>query len=55
MPYIFKEINEAFKRYEEKGEKLVILDAPTLIENGMHKDMDYVILVWKKRKRQLIY
>lgn len=45
MPYIFKEINDAFERYEAKGEKLVILDAPTLIENGMHKDMDYVILV----------
>lgn len=53
MPYIFKEINEAFKRYEEKGEKLVILDAPTLIENGMHKDMDYVILVWADTTTQI--
>ncbi|SFU54283.1 dephospho-CoA kinase [Clostridium sp. DSM 8431] len=53
MPYIFKEIDEAFKRYEEKGEKLVILDAPTLIENGMDKDMDYVILVWADTNTQI--
>ena len=53
MPYIFKEIDEAFNRYEEKGEKLVILDAPTLIENGMDKDMDYVILVWADTNTQV--
>ena len=42
MPYIIKEIEEAFKRYEENGEKLVVLDAPTFIENNIHKKMDYV-------------
>lgn len=53
MPYIFKEIEEAFDRYEKNGEKLVILDAPTLIENGMHKDMDFVMLVWADTKTQI--
>ena len=45
IPYIKKEINEAFDRYEKNGEKVVVLDAPTLIENKMHEEMDYVILV----------
>ena len=45
IPYIKDEIEEQFKRYEEKGEKVVILDAPTLIENDLHLEMDYVILV----------
>lgn len=53
MSYIFKEINEAFKRYEENGEKLVILDAPTLIENNMHKEMDFVMLVWADTTTQI--
>lgn len=48
MPYIIKEINEAFERYEKKHESLVILDAPTLIENNMHTKMDFVVLVTAK-------
>jgi len=53
MPYIINEINEAFERYEKHGEKLVILDAPTLIENGIHAEMDYVILVYADNKTQI--
>lgn len=53
MPYIFKEINEEFDRYKENGEKIVILDAPTLIENNMHTDMDYVMLVWADTTSQI--
>ena len=45
MPYIKETINKEFEKYEKSGEKLVILDAPTLIENKMHEEMDYVILV----------
>lgn len=45
IPYIKEEIETEFERYEKKGEKIVILDAPTLIENNLHLDMDYVILV----------
>lgn len=53
MPYIKAEIDSAFKRYEEKGEKIVILDAPTLLENNMHVDMDYIILVWADNNTQI--
>ncbi|WP_294157197.1 dephospho-CoA kinase [uncultured Clostridium sp.] len=45
IPYIKEEIENELKRYEKKGEKIVILDAPTLIENNLHSEMDYVILV----------
>lgn len=45
MPYIMKEINNSIKKYEKEGKDLVILDAPTLIENNFEKEMDYVILV----------
>lgn len=45
MPYIKKTIEEEIKLFEEKKEKIVILDAPTLIENDMHKEMDYIVLV----------
>ncbi|WP_294373155.1 dephospho-CoA kinase [uncultured Clostridium sp.] len=45
IPYIKEEIEEKFKEYEKKKEKVVILDAPTLIENNLHSEMDYVILV----------
>ena len=53
IPYIKKEIYESLKRYEENGASMVILDAPTLIENDLHKDMDYVILVWADSNTQI--
>lgn len=43
----------AFERYEQNGVSLVILDAPTLIENNLHEDMDYVILVWADNTTQV--
>lgn len=45
MPYIKKHIENELEDYKKKKEKIVILDAPTLIENKMHEEMDYVILV----------
>lgn len=45
MPYIKKYIEEELEDYRKKKEKIVILDAPTLIENKMHEEMGYVILV----------
>ena len=53
IPYIKKEILEALDRYESNGEKIIVLDAPTLIENGLHTNMDYVILVYADTKVQL--
>lgn len=38
---------------KKKGEKIVILDAPTLIENNMHGDMDYIILVYADNSVQI--
>lgn len=46
IPYIKQEIFKRLDDHEKSGESIVILDAPTLIENNLHKDMDYVILVW---------
>jgi dephospho-CoA kinase len=45
MPYIKQAIENNIREYEKKDEKVVIIDAPTLIENNMHTEMDYVILV----------
>lgn len=53
LPYIVNEIEEELKSLEKKGKKRVILDAPTLIENDLHKDMDYVILVWVDSNTQI--
>jgi len=53
MPYIKESIKEKIERYEQKGEKIVILDAPTLIENDMHGEMDYVILVYADNSVQI--
>lgn len=53
LPYIVNEIEEELKSLEKKGKKRVILDAPTLIENDLHKEMDYVILVWVDSNTQI--
>ena len=53
MPYIKQTIEEKIKEYEKKGEKIVILDAPTLIENNIHGDMDYIILVYADNSVQI--
>ncbi|MEG0295607.1 MAG: dephospho-CoA kinase [Clostridium sp.] len=46
MPYIKREIFESLHDYEQKNTPLVVLDAPTLIEQGLNEEMDYIILVW---------
>ena len=53
LPYIFKEIDDEIEKYERSGAKSVIVDAPTLIENELHKEMDYVILVWVDSNTQI--
>ncbi|SHE85596.1 dephospho-CoA kinase [Clostridium fallax] len=53
IPYIKKEIFNEFDNFEKAGEKVVILDAPTLIETKLNEDMDYIILVWVDNKVQL--
>ena len=53
LPYIKREIYENIDKLEKKNADFVILDAPTLIENDLHKDMDYVILVWVDKNIQI--
>lgn len=53
MPIIIHEINKNFLFHENNGEKLCVLDAPTLIEQNLHKNMDYIVLIWTNRKSQL--
>lgn len=53
IPYIKKEIKEQFNILESQGEPVAILDAPTLIENNMHEEMDMVILVWVDNSTQI--
>ncbi|WP_142414759.1 dephospho-CoA kinase [Hathewaya massiliensis] len=53
MPYIKKEIFIRLKSYEENGVEVCILDAPTLIENNLHKKMDVNILVYVDIKTQV--
>lgn len=54
VPYIKKEIFEALDNYEKIGESLVILDAPTLIENDLHTFMDYIVVVWVNNNTQIV-
>ena len=53
MPYIKREIFESMDNHKKKGTKILILDAPTLIENDLHKEVDYVILVWVDQNTQI--
>lgn len=53
IPYIKKEILESLNEHEKKGSKIVILDAPTLIENNLQNNMDFVILVWVDGNTQI--
>lgn len=53
IPYIKKAIFRQMKVYENKGEEICVLDAPTLIENGLHKDMDVNILVFVNKEIQV--
>ncbi len=54
MPYIKNEIFNEIDSYEKAGESIIILDAPTLIENDLHTSMDYIIVVWVDNNTQVI-
>ncbi|MDP4143847.1 MAG: dephospho-CoA kinase [Bacillota bacterium] len=53
IPYIIREIFIRFDENEKKGYDFSILDAPTLIENGIDKQMDLNIVVWVDKDTQL--
>lgn len=46
LPYITKEIFTRIEQYNKYGAKIIVIDAPTLIEVNLHKRMDFNILVW---------
>lgn len=46
LPCIIKEIFDKIEQYNRAGAKICVVDAPTLIENNLHKVMDFNILVW---------
>lgn len=53
LPYIIREIFIRLQEYDKKGESWCILDAPTLIEQGLHQQMNFNILVWVDRQTQI--
>lgn len=54
LPYIKKHIFTLLQEYENRGTKAIILDAPTLIENNMHLEMDFNILVYTSQDTQIL-
>ncbi len=52
-PPIIEEIKKQVKCSSEKKRKIVVVDAPLLIETGLHKYMDVVILVVVEEKVQI--
>lgn len=53
MPYITQETFRRMRALEESKELICILDAPTLIEQGLYKKMDVNILVWVDKDTQV--
>jgi dephospho-CoA kinase len=53
IPYIKLQINNYFSQYNKMECKICVLDAPTLIEHGLHKQMDKNILVWVDKETQV--
>lgn len=53
IPLIKSEINKQVEEYDRTGAKICVIDAPTLIENGMHNDMNINILVWVDMNTQI--
>lgn len=53
MPFIKREIFKRLDKYNELGEEICIVDAPTLIEHSIHQDMDANILVWVSKEIQI--
>ena len=39
--------------YDNMGEEICVLDAPTLIENNLHEEMDFVIVIAIMKELQI--
>lgn len=53
IPYIKQEIYKKVNGRKALGDRLIIVDAPTLFENNMDKDVDKIILVYLNEELQL--
>ncbi|MEW8993176.1 dephospho-CoA kinase [Clostridium sp.] len=53
MPHIFHDIFSEIKEYNDVGEEICIIDAPTLIENKLHTYMDKIIVVIASEEIQI--
>jgi dephospho-CoA kinase len=53
LPCIIKEIFIRIDNLCSQGEKIAVIDAPTLIEVGLHKAMDMNILVWADEETRI--
>lgn len=53
IPLIKREICRLIEKYDKEGIKICIVDAPTLIEHNLHKDMNLNILVWVDKTTQM--
>lgn len=53
IPYIIKDIFQKVKEYDDNGDKICVVDAPTLIENNLHFYMNAIILVMVDKNLQL--
>jgi dephospho-CoA kinase len=52
-PYIFAEINTQIEQAQSQGEKMIVLDAPLLIETGLNRQVERVVLVYVDEATQI--
>jgi dephospho-CoA kinase len=52
-PYIFAEINTQIEHAQSQGEKMIVLDAPLLIETGLNRQVERVVLVYVDEETQI--
>lgn len=45
LPIVIDRMRKIIRELDERGEKVLIVDAPTLIESGFHKECDFVLSI----------
>jgi dephospho-CoA kinase len=53
LKIVIAEIKKQLRKLENSGEKAVIIDAPTLIESGLHNDCNTVISVISPKEQRI--
>jgi len=52
-PYLLSSLKKKIKEYRKKGSGIVVVDAALIVEWGLHKDLDYLILVESALKNRI--